>query len=295
MDMNNKEQTNINQDKLNEETPNQPQIENSQDIINQEQSNIEEKIIDDKRKNKIKLKKKLKIFLISIIFLLVVSSVVGIVYNRYETLNKITIEDHELYQYLNGVKYDYTGKFSLSKSGEITNIEYKGINIEVDDTPIYYKTEGNKMILPKNMEIVFLRIVNKNYKLPYFSEIEVDTAEKETSAYLKLSEKNEYLEESFLYNGADLYVFLYETKITIDNKDYTLSPLSYINVLYKDQINMYDKQTDTYTIIPTHKKDVIAQTNDYKINLSTDMVLYDENSKLLIKNVDDLPSYVNRK
>ena len=130
------------------------------------------------------------------------------------------------------------------------------------------------------------------YRLPYFSRVSVEKGEQFTSAYLQTSEKEIYLEESFLYDGGNLYVFLYKTDVEIDGKTVTLSPLSYISVTYQGEIYYYDKENDKYVIIDKHKKDVIATLGTYKINLSTDMILYsNNNNKLLIKNSGNLPVY----
>ena len=37
--------------------------------------------------------------------------------------------------------------------------------------------------------------------------------------------------------------------------------------------------------------DVIATIDSYKVNLSTDMILYEQSNKLLIKNVTNLKTY----
>ena len=56
-------------------------------------------------------------------------------------------------------------------------------------------------------------------------------------------------------------------------------------------IEIYDKKSDNYTIIDNHSKDVIATLGNYKINLSTDMIMYDNENRLLIKNIDKLSLY----
>ena len=267
------------------------EVKDIETLTDEKEKEVKKKI--KKSKKKFKMKKNLKIMFISLGVILVVGIAILIVYFHYKNLNKVTVEDYELYQYFGNMRFDYTGKFSMKKNGEITKIEYEDVEIEADSTPIYYKNIDNEIILPKSMAIVFPRLINKNYKLPYFSRISIDYSMDDSSAFWKVNEKNLYLENSFLYDGANLYVFLYETKVTIDGVDYVLSPLSYVNVNYRADVTIYDKKNDKVTIIETHNDDVMGDLNGYKINLSTDMVLYDRDSKLLIKNVDNLQTYSN--
>lgn len=254
----------------------------------------EEKAITKKYKklrNKFKMKKRSNIIILSIIVILIIIVVGIILFKRYQDLNKITIKDYELYQYFAGQKFNYTGELSLKRNGEITKLKYKDIEIDVDSTPIYFKNIDNEMLLPTNMGFYILRVVNKNYKLPYFSRIYVDKSENETSSYLKFNDEKIYLEKSFLFDGENLYVFLTDTVITVDDKKIELSALSYITVNYQDEVTYYDKVNDKFVIIPSHKNDVVAQIDGYKVNLSTDSIMYENNNKLLSRDVDKLATY----
>lgn len=251
----------------------------------------------EKNKNKIKkkisFKKKLQLIILSCIVLISVTVISIIMYNYYKGLNKVTIENYEFYQYFSGIRYDYKGELTLKKNGEITKLKYKNIEIEVDSTPIYYKTIDNQIIIPQNMGLYMPRMANKNYKLPYFSVISIEETDTNTNAYVKYKNIKKFIEPAFLYDGSNLYVFLYNTKIKIDDEEILLSPLSYIIVNYQDEIFIYDKKTDTPRTIQSHVQDVVAEFEGYKVNLSTDMIMYDSNSKLLIKNVDLLKSYTD--
>jgi len=246
---------------------------------------------EKKQKRKIKLKKNIKIILISVLALVAILVSSMITYDRYEELNEYEIENYELYQYFAGIKYEYTGEIKLKRNGEITELKHKGIVVEIDSTPIYFKQIDNQILLPKNMSFYMPRLENYTYRMPYFSRIFIDKSGDQTSAYLQGKKKDLFLEESFLYDGGNLYVFLYKTDIEVDGKKITLSPLSYISVTYRGEIYYYDKASDKYVTIEKHKKDVIATMGLYKINLSTDMILYEKNNKLLIKNPENLQVY----
>lgn len=250
---------------------------------------IEKKV--DKAKRKVKMRKDVKILIISLLVIIVICIATFITYKQYQDLNEYDIKNYELYQYFGGQKFEYTGELTLKRNGEITELKYQDIEIEVDSTPIYFSKVKNDMLLPTNMALLIPRLMTKNYKLPYFSRITIEETENDYNAFLVNEEDKTYLEKSFLYDGADLYVFLYETTIKIDNKTIVLSPLSYINVVYEGEINYYDKKNDKYVTIESSKDDVIATLDSYKINLSTDMILYETSNKLLIKNVTNLKTF----
>ena len=48
---------------------------------------------------------------------------------------------------------------------------------------------------------------------------------------------------------------------------------------------------DLYIIIDEHNNDVVADVGNFKVNLSTDMIMYADENRLLVKNVSKLPLY----
>lgn len=267
-------------------------LEEEKEIVEKKQKREETK---KKIKRKISFKKNIKLIVLSIIVIVCILIAAFIIFNHYKNLNKVDIEKYELYQYFSGIRYEYKGELTLRKNGEITKLKYKDIEIEVDSTPIYFKNIDNEMLIPQNMGFYTPRLMNKNYKLPYFSILTIEKNENDTNAFLKYRGEKKFLEKSFLYDGRDLYIFLYKTKVIIDEEEIILSPLSYITVSYQDEIFYYNKDKDEARTIETHNQDVIANIDGYKINLSTDMIIYDNNSKLLIKNIDNMKTYTDEK
>ena len=137
------------------------------------------------------------------------------------------------------------------------------------------------------MEVLLTDNINKTSKINYFTNIEFN----ENSAYIVYKDNKKYLGESFLYDGENLYFFTYPVTVSVDENEYKLSSGSYMIVNYKDQVEIYNKGEDKYTIIESHSNDVIATLNDIKINMSTDMIITSVGSRLLIKNVEKLPLF----
>lgn len=247
------------------------------------------------QKTKFNYKNKIILFLLLIIIILSVIAASLIVYKNYETKNEVKIENYQLYQYFSGIKQNYTGKITIKKNGESVKLESEDVDVDPGFIPIYFQGVNNEVIFPVDMALIFPRIQNKNYKINYFSKLHVDLENEDQNVYLKYEDKDLFLETCFLYDGSDLYFFPYAASVVVDGVVYNLSPLSYVIVNYKELIEIYDKQNDKYTIINNHTNDVIANLGTYKVNLSTDMILYENSSRLLLKQVNLLNTYQGQK
>lgn len=256
---------------------------------NSNQKSTKEKI--EKSEKKIILKKRMRILIICLVSILLLIFGIFFIYRYFQNLNRITFEKHDLYQYFSGVKYEYKGNITIERGNKITSIKSKNLNINAESIPIYFKNIDNKVIFPSEMGLIFPNIRNKNYKVRYFSEIFSDVSESGESTFIKIDDKDIYLSNSIFYDGDNLYFFPYSTKVIIQGKEFNLSALSYIIVNYKGEIEIYNKKEDKYEIIEEHDEDVIAYVDNYKINLSTDMIIYDSENRLFIKNISKLDYY----
>lgn len=234
-------------------------------------------------------KKKLVIGLISTLTVMTIVCIALLVGINYLRLNRISIDEDELYQYFNGSKFEYKGKITIKNNGEVSSIITDDLKIDKNEYPIYYKNKPNQVIFPIYMEVIVLKDINKTKKINYFTNIEL--AEDGTSAYVVYKDKKLFLDESFLYDGDNLYFFVYPVNVKIGDTDYNLQSGSYMIVNYKDQVEIYDKKEDKYTIIDSYDGDVIANLNGIEINLSVDMIITNSGNRLLIKNVKNLPLY----
>ena len=248
-------------------------------------------IIKDEALKKREKKKFLITVLISVAVVIIVAITGLLVYRHFKKSNEITFdESYDLYQYFSGIRVDYKGKATITKDGDITKIESKEKIENIEDAPMYFGNNDNEMLTTQNMQIVFPRYKTKSYKLKFFTKITYDKDSK-IAYYEKKDKKKVSLQDAFLYNGENLYIVFDNVNFKIDDKEYSLSPLSYIIVNYKDQIELYDKENDKYTMIDTHEKDVVIEIDGYNVNLSTDMYYKDNESVLLVKNVNNLKEY----
>ena len=207
-------------------------------------------------KKKIKRKNTKVIIIISILALICVIIACFVINHYYKSTKTISFDDYEVYQYFSGIKYNYTGKATL-EDGVLTGINDKG----------------------------------KNYRINYFSKLEIEVSNSDEMAFIDYNNKKLYIRDSFLYDGKDMYIFPYSVTVTVENRTYELSPMSYVIVNYKDSVEMYDKKTDKFYLIDEINDDVMVSTSDKKINLSTDMIVYEDDERLLIKNVNKLNQF----
>jgi len=218
------------------------------------------------------------IMLVSIIILIVIGALF------YYKLNSQIYEQYQFYQYIGGRKVEYQGTLHLTRKKDVTELKLNDITMDLDSTPMYYKDEEAKILLPQNMAIVYPKDNSKMYKINHFSNISVNAYRID----LQSGELQKQLKNAFLYDGADLYVFLEETAVNVNGTEYILSPLSYIRVNYKQEVEIYNKQADEYMFFEKIEEDVIAKTESYSINMSLDKVERNGEEQLLIKSINYL-------
>lgn len=237
-------------------------------------------------KNQKKQKKEIKKESIFGLFLILILLVAIICIWKYiSKLNTEEIENHKFYQYIAGRKISYEGALKITSKGEISELTCTDKNIQLDSTPLYYEDTDNKVLFPENMELVIPTLNGQVYKINRFSNIYMN----QEVIYLEYRDKIKELPESFVFDGANLYFFLDNAILTIDNKEYEITPLSYI-VAYSQSIEIYNKEKDKYQIIETDSYGIV-ETDDYSINVSLDTIKYGEKEQLLLKRFEDLQVY----
>ena len=180
----------------------------------------------------------------------------------------------------------------VQKDDETQLILENGQVVYLDSTPMYYKDILGKSLLPKEMELVVPD--SGTYKLNKFTNV----IEENNKIKLKKlnSSKTKDIDNGFLFDGNDLYFFLDDTTITVGNKDYELPALSYAIVNYKTNVELYNYDTNEYTMIQDEeslKSDVTAtnKSKNYTINMSLDSLKTDKSNQLLITNINNLREY----
>ena len=235
--------------------------------------------------------------LIKIALVVVVILFAFIVYKIFDILvlsnERFDLSGDEYYQYFYGVMEEYSGKMDVvQKDDDIRLVLENGKVIYLDSTPMYYKNVLGKMLFAKQMELVIPDV--GNYKLKKFTNFYEENNKIQVKKFN--SSKSKTVDNGFVFDGNDLYFFLDDTTLTVGETTYELSPLSYVIVNYRTNVEIYNYDKDEYTIIQDEnelKNDVLANNNakNYTINLSLDSIKTENNNQLLITSIDNLSEY----
>lgn len=198
-------------------------------------------------------------------------------------LNVKNIINAEFYQYVGGQKQEYAGEIELNKEGEITKLRTINVDIDLDSTPMYYKQEP-KVLFPDAMQIIYPIEGASSYRIPRFTSAFNELG----VVYVEVNKKEIPLQNGFLYDGADLYVFVEPITVTVDEEEYKLNPLSYVNVEYNGDMEIYNYSKDEDIIIDIKDKQVTAKNESYTIDLNVDSIKYEEKEQLLLKKFDKI-------
>ena len=215
--------------------------------------------------------------------ILLVLIIVAIFFSFRKNIDEVVIKEHDLYQYLNGIKIEYTGEIIIDKDDKITQLNTKDIEVELDSNPIYYADEA-KSLFPKNMAVVF-PTQGSQYKINYYSTVYNEVGD----VYIKDRSYKEIISNAILYDGSNIYFIIEPSTITFGDKSIKLEALSSITVDPQNQyVGIYDYDKEEYTEYFDVVDEVIVATDKYKVNASLDLMYYNGKSRLLIKMVDKL-------
>lgn len=225
-------------------------------------------------------RKKISFSILAILILLLVLICSFVLFFQIKEYRNYKIITEKFYYYFASTKVDFSATIKMNSKDKIISVENE--DLEIDKYPIYYKN-SNKMLLSKNMEIVYPFRNKPLYKTGNYSEI----SNKNDYLYINYELGFGRLYDCFLYDGDDLYVFIEPITIIIDNVNYNLNPMSYIKVS-SSSVGMYNKLEDKFLYFDNVKTHVKAYTEEYMINLSNDNYEYNNSTYSLMKNVDGL-------
>lgn len=225
-------------------------------------------------------------------FLVIVLLIALILYiNEYKENRYANMSSEEVYQYFSGIKLEYKANIGRNRKKVVLKYEPSSEVVNLDNVPIYLNGK-DRVIFPKEMSL-FMVLNDKQYQVSSLSEI----YKKNDLYYLRYKNVNNVFDYSFLYDGGNLYFFLDEVSVNINDREIVkLSPLSYINCSYQNFLEYYDKEKDEFKSIDLKNSDIVTVTNDYMtVDVTMDKVVYkngftilNNDFSTLIKLVDTL-------
>lgn len=232
------------------------------------------------KKKMISFFKKNYIWLILLLILLIVA----ILFAFRGNIDKVIIKDHNLYQYTDGIKLEYTGEIMIDKeTDEITQLSVKDIVMELGTDPIYYEDEM-KVLFPKNMAVVF-PLHGTQYKVNYYTTVYRDIDD----IYIEDRSLKRTIKDAIIYDGGDIYLVVDKSTVTIGKEKIEVSPLSLVVANTQNKVAyVYNYDKEELKEFKDLKDEVIISTDSYKVNASLDLMYYNEKSRLFIKSIDKL-------
>lgn len=225
---------------------------------------------------------------ISIVAFIVLVVVLVIAFQAKEELQQFTVESKELYTFAADHKLEYTGQLTLNHEDNVTKMTYNGEEVTFLSEPIYYKGQ-KKLVLPNKMSVVF-PVANRNqYKINRFTVLDNEGIQ----LYARNVDLNYGLNNAFIYDGYDVFVFIEAGTITYGDKTIEVSPMSFARCEYRGALSIYNYEKDEMIYEEIVNENVIATFENYSIDLSNDLlIIYDEPS-LLTRSVDIQPTLSN--
>ena len=189
------------------------------------------------------------------------------------------------YQYYFESKYkiDKDTTLKSNKDGDIVLLS-DGEEFDVSNIPIYQE-ELNGIVLQESMvytnprEIIFKRV-------PYFSFVSGDQG----YAIAKYGKKEAILDNGFLFDGKDLFIFLEDVTLKFNGYKMELPKFSYVEAVYQGYITAFNYETkEVFYEAPRTDVMVYQDAGDFEMSLLTHSVTnYKKDSFLLFTNVDVL-------
>lgn len=227
-----------------------------------------------------------KNYILCTIFLAIVLVIIGsiIVINIVVDNNKIVTKtkDYHFYEYFENKKTSFKGTLKY-ENDQVVSIKAEDFNI-YEDSFIYYE-DKMRVILPKDMSIVFYFRNNLSYKLPKYSEV----ASEDSTNIIYTGGKKYLNDDFFLYDGEDLYFFISDTNLNINGMVYPLSKYSYVYAR-GDELLYYNHDADEAVLL----KDVQSASVKVKnvgIDLLNDATVENNKISILNDNIASLGSY----
>lgn len=202
---------------------------------------------------------------------LMVFIICGIAAIFFITNVESTSPGQKTYQWIGDVKYEYKEDTKAVKTKEGLFMKEGKTKYPLGNTPLYF-SEENGMILTSTMSVIFPNSGGKSRKLRYFSKIygldQGLTAESKEGVTK--------IEECFLYDGKDTYVFLEPVVLTYGEHQVALDPYSFVIVRYNQVISYYIKQEDRFISMDTGICTVrVEAQSGYDIDLGVDVLYRD--------------------
>lgn len=200
-------------------------------------------------------------------FLLSGAFLIFIPYFFLSTMDTLVIT-RNLYQNTANGTVLFQGESKIMKSGNGCVLVNKEEIYELMESPLYFAGE-NKILLPASTSIIQpeLSLTNRieNMSLLY---------EEQGKYYVETKENKIRVDNFFLFDGKNTYMFFEPITLTWEENTLQLEPFSYITVKYNQNMEIFDRGTQTMNTIMTGISNITTKMEcGTTVNLSTDIII----------------------
>lgn len=227
------------------------------------------------------VKKNYIVFTVVFALILVIVGVIIIVNIINGKKEKIVYssDNYSLYYYFGDTKKEINTKVNF-ENDKIVSLSDKNI---YGDSFLYIENE-DKMIIPKNMAVVFYNQNNLTYHLPVYSYLEYDTG----NLFLTVNGKKEVQTSFFIFDGSSMYFIPNDFVLKVNGNLMSLSAFSYI-IANNGTVTVYNYKDDeiiTYEDV----KAASIKLNNIQVDLLKDAIVDSNDNVLKLTNyISDLP------
>ncbi len=175
--------------------------------------------------------------------------------------------EQDAYQYYGGGEFCYEEGTLFRHQDDATMVTMNGFTTKMASLPLYLEDGG--LFLPTDM---LYWDIGKTYqsRLEYYTEVSLDKYEQ---VVFTREEDTSTQTGGFMYDGADLYVFLEPVVLKFNSYAISLPAFSYVEVSATTDLMLYDRHWDEfYTETPRTDVIVVSESGDYTISLINDTV-----------------------
>lgn len=230
--------------------------------------------------------------LIPVMVILVLAITVFFLGREYKYDNYRNKKEYSVYQYFGGVKTEYTAIITYNLRDKIVDLKAKDKKINYDSTPVYYQEE-DKVLFPKEMNLVFSLREGSQYKINKYSNY---YTEKDDQYIINNNELIEY-DNYFLFDGEELYFFPNPVSLYINDEKITeLGKMSYASVIGGYTLIYYDYEKDISKVIELDYDIVTVKGKNLEVNLNERYCLSFDRKVLLTdpNNLNPIPKTIDK-
>ncbi len=228
-------------------------------------------------------KKFIASIVVGLVLLFVIIIVIVNVMLARKELNTYVEKKENLYIYFGRERFDINGNLTINHDGNISNLKINNKKTKLYGEPIYY-SKAKKIIIPVNYSFVsYSNGVQK--KVPYFTVL----SEKYDDYYLTNKNLNYKANKGFLFDGSDYYIFINNCVVNFNGMSVKITPFSFVNYVYDtNELFIYDYASGKMNNYENVTGDVFVTNDEFKLNVSSDLIIINNKEKLLMKNFDYL-------